>query len=281
MNFFFFAAVAQSLLAFHDPAQTNEKYFLGDTLINHQLDGRVNEWPAQKFETDPTTQFKYAIDNDKQNLYLVLSITGIREQLRLMHQGMNLYLDPKGKKKEGKGIEFPVQRDQSAADILTAYRSQASENANQESPEQKKATMKAMRAEMALGLSSMKVFGFSEDKSEEQGLVMPGSANISFAWDSTDAMNIEYRIPLSFFGGVSSLDQKDISIGWKVNATQFSSSHAGSGESSEGGGRHGGGGYGGEGRYRGGGYGTHGGSNAQGVDNMKDQSVWAKYTLQE
>ena len=281
MNFFFFAVIAHSLLAFHDPAQMNEKYFLDDTLIKHQLDGRVNEWPAQKFETDATTQFKYAIDNDKQNLYLVLSITGFREQMRLMHQGMNLYLDPKGKKKEGKGIEFPVQRNQSAADILTAYRSQANENANQESPEQKKAAIKAMRAEMALGLSSMKVFGFSEDKSEEQGLVMPGSANIAFAWDSTDAMNIEYRIPLSFFGGISSVDQKDISIGWKVNAMQFSSSHAGSGESSEGGGRHGGGGYSGEGRHGGGGYGTHGGSNAQGVDNMKDQSVWAKYTFQE
>jgi hypothetical protein len=101
-----------------------------------------------------------------------------------------------------------------------------------------------MRAEMALGLSSMKVFGFSEDKSEEQGLVMRGSVNIAFAWDSIDVMNIEYRIPLSFLEASSSLDQKDIRIGWKVNGFQFSSIH--SGESSAGGGRHGGGGgYGG------------------------------------
>ena len=46
---------------------------LNDTTINHLLDGKVNEWPAQKFETDPVTQLKYAIDNDKQNLYLVLT----------------------------------------------------------------------------------------------------------------------------------------------------------------------------------------------------------------
>ena len=83
-----------------------------------------------------------------------------------------------------------------------AYRNQGNENAEQESPEQRKAAMRTMRAEMALGLSSMKVFGFSEDKSEEQGLVMPGSANIAFAWDSTDVMSIEYRIPLSFFGSI-------------------------------------------------------------------------------
>jgi hypothetical protein len=195
---------------------------------------------------------------------------------------MDLYIDPKGKKKEGKGIEFPVKRDQSTADLIMNYRSQGNENAEQESPEQRKAVMKAMRAEMALSLSSMKVFGFSEDRSEEQGLVMPASVNIAFAWDSTDVTNIEYKIPLSFFGTTSSLDQKDISIGWKVNGFQFSSNH--SGESSTGEGRHGGGGGYGTGDrrgYGGGGYRSHGDSNTQqGAESLaKDQSFWAKYTF--
>jgi hypothetical protein len=281
MKPFFIAVVARLLLSFHDPAQTDKKYLLNDTTLNHLLDGKVNEWPTQKFETDPATQFKYAVDNDKQNLYLVVCIANFREQMKIMRQGMDLYIDPKGKKKEGKGIEFPVKRDQSTADLIMNYRGQGNENAEQENPEQRKAAMKAMRAEMALSLSSMKVFGFSEDRSEEQGLVMPGSANIAFAWDSTNVMNIEYRIPLSFLEASSSLDQKDISIGWKVNGFQLSSNH--SGESSTGGGRHGGGGgYGGGGRKGGGGgYSSHGDSNAQqGAENMaKDQSFWAKYTF--
>jgi len=281
MKSFFIAIVARSLFSFHDPAQSGQTYLLNDTTINHLLDGRVNEWPAQKFETDPATQFKYAVDNDKQNVYLVVCIANFREQMKIMHQGMDLYIDPKGKKKEGKGIEFPVKRDQSTADLVMNYRSQGNENTEQASPEQRKASMRAMRAEMALGLSSMKVFGFSEDKSEEQGLLMRGSANIAFAWDSTDVMNIEYRIPLSFLEASSSLDQKDISIGWKVNGFQFSSNH--SGESSTGGGGHGSGGYGGGGGrgHGGGGYGSHGDSNSQqGAENMaKDQSFWAKYTF--
>ena len=191
------AVLLHSLYLPH-PVQASEKYLSNDTTINHLLDGKVSEWPAQKFETDPASEFKYAIDNDKQNLYLVLTITSFREQMKIMHQGMNLYIDPKGKKKEGKGIEFPVTRDQSAADMLAAYRNQGNESTVQESPEQRKTAMRAMRAEMALGLNSIKVFGFSEDKSEEQGLVMPGSANVAFAWDSTDAMNIEYEF-LSHF----------------------------------------------------------------------------------
>ena len=279
MNSLFIAILVCSLSSIHDPVQAGEKYLPNDTTINHVLDGKLNEWPAQKFESDPASEFKYAIDNDKQNLYLVLTIPTLREQMKIMQQGMHLYLDPKGKKKEGKGIEFPVKRDQSAADMLTSYRNQENENTAQETPEQRKTAMRAMRAEMALTLSSMKVFGFSEDKSEEQGLVMPGSANIAFAWDSTDAMNIEYRIPLSFFAGASP-DEKDISVGWKVNGFQFSSGH--SGESSGGGGRHGGGGYGG-GRHGGGDYGGHGDATSQqGAENMmKDQNVWTKYTFKE
>ena len=169
--------------------------------------------------------------------------------------------------------------------MLLNLRSQGNENTDQESPEQRKAAMRTMRAEMALGISSMKVFGFSEDQSEEQGLIMPGSANIAFAWDSTDVMNIEYRIPLSFFGETSSLDQKDISIGWKVNSFQYSPNH--SSESSTGEGRHGGGVYGGGGRHGGGGYGgggySHGNSNTQqgGENMMKDQSVWTRYIFKE
>ncbi len=161
------------------------------------------------------------------------------------------------------------------------YRSRSNDNADQESPEQRKASMKAMRAEMALSMSSMKVFGFSEDKSEEQGLVMPGSANIAFAWDSADVMDIEYKVPLSFFGSASSFDQREISIGCKVYAAQYSGHHSGPDESSTAEGRHGGGGYDGGSRKGGGGYGGHWGTNTQqGAESMtKDQSFWTKYTF--
>ena len=107
MTCFFIAVVAHSLFSFHDSAQPNKGYLLNDTTINHLLDGKVNEWPAQKFETDTATQFKYATDNDKQNLYLVLTIADFREQMKIMRQGMDLYFGAKDKKKEAKGSSFP------------------------------------------------------------------------------------------------------------------------------------------------------------------------------
>ncbi len=109
MNPLAIAVVVTCLFSFHDPDRFDEKYSLNDTTIHHVLDGKENEWPAEKFQTDPATQFRYAIDNDKQNLYLVLAIANFREQMKIMRQGMDLYFDLKEKKKEGKGIEFPVK----------------------------------------------------------------------------------------------------------------------------------------------------------------------------
>jgi uncharacterized membrane protein YgcG len=284
MKLLFLVAIASSLFSFNNGAFIGRKILSNDTTIKHSLDGKINEWPPQKFEADAATQLKYAVDNDKQNLYLVLNISNSREQMRIMREGMELYIDMKGKKKESHGIEFPVKRDQAANDIMMNFKNDANGNINEQSSEQKKAMMKAMRAEMALNLTSIKVFGFSEDKSEEQGLIMPGSANVAFGWDSSDAMNIEYRIPLSFLENSSSADQKEISVGWKLNGFQMSS-HNSSSEYS-GGGRHGGGGYGSGGGHRGnggGGYGNHeGNSNNQNFESMlKDQIFWTKYILKE
>ncbi|HEY1871184.1 MAG TPA: hypothetical protein VGG71_09005 [Chitinophagaceae bacterium] len=238
-----------------------------DTSFKHVLDGKATEWPSQKFEMDAGTGIKYAVDNDQHDLYLALLIPDQRMQIKMMRQGMDLYIDLKGKKKEGKGIEFPVKRDPSENEQL--INSGNSENPAQETPEQRKAKMKAMRATMALNLASMKVFGFSSNEPDEQGLLMQGSANVAFAWDSTDAMCIEYRIPDSLIS-ISSISEKEISLGWKINGFQ-KPTHPASSESSEG--SHGRGG-------RGGGYGGQGNRSAQDFENfMKDQSFWTKYTF--
>src|SRR5258706_10458035 len=78
-------------------------------IINHVLDASIDEWPAEKFEQDKETNIKYAIDNDAQHLYIAMVIPAFSTQLKMMRQGMDLYIDLKGKKKQGRGIEFPVK----------------------------------------------------------------------------------------------------------------------------------------------------------------------------
>jgi len=150
------------LLSFRNRTFFNnyQAYSSTDTAIHHVLDGKTNEWPVQKFETDVRSEIKYAVDNDTQNLYLALIIPNSRTQMTIMRQGMELYLDTKGKKKESKGIEFPVKEGRSQADNFNNFRGQQTDQGNkEESREERKATMKAMRAAMAINLVAMKVFG--------------------------------------------------------------------------------------------------------------------------
>jgi hypothetical protein len=276
----FLLLLTTALLSFSFPNsiisyKNYKSYPPGDTSITHILDGKINEWPAQKFETDIPTEIKYALDNDARNLYIAMTIPDFQIQMKMMRQGMQLYIDLKGKKKQGKGIEFPVKRDRSDDNSGNSFRGQRNEQfgGDEINDQQRKANLRSMRAVMAVNLISMKVFGFSDNEPGEQGLEMPGSANIAFTWDSTDIMHIEYKIPLSFFGNSSSLAQKNISIGWKLNGRDMLSPASTTAHH--------------EGRQRGGGgRGNFGGgsfnnrtTHQDSESIMKDQSFWTKYTI--
>ena len=281
-TFFPLLVIGLLLHSFRIPASYNSfhVHFHADTTIHHVLDGKTNEWPLQKFETDVRTEMRYAVDNDPQYLYLALVIPNSRTQIRIMRQGMELFLDAKGKKKESKGIEFPVKEDASREDNFNNFRGRQSESGNtQENSEERKANMRAMRAAMAINLVAMKVFGFSNNGSEEQGLQVEGSANIAFAWDSTDAMNIEYKIPITLLGSGGALQQKELSVGVKLNGIQMrpnnSNVETGAAGSEAG--------FGGRGGRRNGGGGSYGSGNTatrQDFQNMlNDQIFWTKYVM--
>lgn len=263
--------------------QNQTKIIADSGIINHVLDGSTDEWSPEKFETDKETNIKYAVDNDADNLYIAMYVPDFRMQMKMMRQGMNLYIDLKGKKKENRGIEFPVKRD--FTDYSGGFSNQQGNQSGQtDNDRQEGFDKKAMRSSMALSLIFMKMFGFGEDEPKNQGLLTDGSANISFQWDSSDVMHIEYQVPLKLLDeSVASLNQKNISIGWKVNGIEAPSSS--SSTSSSFGGASGGGGRSGGGRSSGS---TFGGGSTTSSQNfsqsgrekmMEAEDFWTKYTI--
>jgi hypothetical protein len=194
----------------------------GDTtIISHVLDGGIGEWPMEKFEEDKTTSIKYSVDNDAQNLYVAMIIPQFPTQMKMMRQGMELYIDIKGKKKEGRGIEFPVKSENTDFSGGSGF-----QNNNQQGDQQKGPRTfdkKEARSRYALNLFALKLFGFNDEtEPAKQGLTLEGSVNIGFSWDSSDVMYVEYTIPFSILDK-SSLNQKIISIGWKLNGMDATS----------------------------------------------------------
>ena len=119
-----------------------------------------------------------------------------------------------------------------------------------------------------------------EDQEDKQQLiVVENGVNIAFDWDESNALIIEYLVPVKFISSPANLSGKPLGIGWKINGIEIPSSGMASSNSSAasipGG--------------RGGGGGSRTGSGAPppragNVDfnssdsRMKEQSYWTKYT---
>ncbi|OQY93600.1 MAG: hypothetical protein B6D37_10930 [Sphingobacteriales bacterium UTBCD1] len=270
-----------SLNSFSNNASSHIKIPEDSVIIRHILDGSVSEWPQNKFETDKETGISYAIDNDADDLFLAVTIPDFRTQMKMMRLGMNLYIDLKGKKKEHRGIEFPVKRDADGSATgnseINSDEDNSSAGTDMEKHSASKQNMKTIRSEMALNLIYMRLFGFSDEEPVRQGLRKANSAQVAFTWDSSDVMHIEYLIPLKMLDDdLAALNQKKISVGWKINGMEMTPG-AGSefGNSSYGssGGRRGGGG----GFRREGGNGNISQGNRQKMS--APESFWTKYTF--
>ena len=275
MNLFNFLPVALLSLFFVTPRQHSIKPYLpvriDSGIIQHTLNGSTDEWPAEKFTTDKETDIIYAIDNDAQYLYLALKITNQGEQIKMMSMGMKLFIDLKGKHKEDLGVEFPVKRSDGfsnpGAGLPPPSQGQGDE-------QRVKPDMKIMRMRFVANIISMNLFGFSDEDQLNQNLETEGSVMIAYDWDTMNVMHIEYLLPLKMLDDKTSLDQKTVSIGWKVKGLELPSGSGGvSGRPA------GAGSSGSRPSGRSGGGRPGGGSQADFDKMSKEQQFWAKYTF--
>jgi hypothetical protein len=168
--------------------------------VAHVTDGKIDEWKIEKFETDPTTKMQYAVDHDGENLYVAVKISDQFVQGRIMAFGMSMFIDKKGKKKEGSGIEFPLKSSMGGFN-----RGGGGGASPREARDAKASTM-----------IFLKPFGM-ENLEEKLYLVsQPGLVNLDFSWDDADNMYIEYVVPFIYIGSTASLKDKPLSIGWKM-----------------------------------------------------------------
>ncbi len=179
--------------------------------INHVVDGNTNEWKTDKFELDKETGIAFSVDHDANNLYLAVSVQNQRTQIKLMSQGMNLYIDKKGKKKEGTGIEFPIKRENGGFSGLGGGRTRG-DNQNGGPPDPKE-----IKERLASTMIFLKTFGMEDQEDKQQLIVMENGVNVAFDWDTNNTLHIEYQIPIRFIGTKTALNGKPLGIGWKIN----------------------------------------------------------------
>jgi len=274
---FFIAAVSLVLLSFKNPLRTHSLINAtgNDTVkIMHVPDGDISEWPADKFTQDKDTEIWYAVDNDATSLHVAMKIQNTKTQMKLMRQGMNLYIDVKGRKREATGVAFPMKMTQTGAGSFNPRQMAAESDA--------KPDMKAARQSMATNLIFLKSFGMEGQDDMIQPLSKEKGVTLGFGWDEADVMYIEYSVPVALLGGNSALAGKKISLGCKINGMEMAGSGgpvtAVASPLASGGGRGGGGRGGGAATQSSGAFGP-GAATQGGMAALQEQSFWAKYDV--
>ncbi|RBL87967.1 hypothetical protein [Chitinophaga flava] len=73
-----------------------------------KIDGQATEWPKPLQFYNNDTKLFYTIANNKDTLFVVVSVPDKLSQQRIMRSGMSISINPTGKKKGGATLTFPL-----------------------------------------------------------------------------------------------------------------------------------------------------------------------------
>lgn len=266
------------------------------------IDGIPSEWPEPFRYYDGDTKLQFAVANDTANLYLCLKVTDEPTQMRIFRGGLNIWIDPKGKKKETTGVTFPMSASMSSSDMP---RSMQQSEAGAPIPGQtyQKHDFNTVKAKIIAHQQTVKLTGFFGVPDQIAPLQNHYGINVAFGWDSLNILTIEYRIPIAlvqFHHLMPGDTLHKFGLGFIEPPVEGGEGHHGGGEEG-GGGNGGGGGYGGRGGGMGGmggggmggggmgrgggmgggmGGGGHGGGMGGGSNpNSQEEKLWAKMYL--
>jgi len=249
---------------------------------NIAIDGDLTEWGDSLRYYNQEKQLNYALANDQDNLYMAIRINDRSEQIRVLHAGLTLSIDTRGKKKETFTMTFPVG-DQSVQSMAeTAQDLQGGNNdVKQEDHED------LMKAKLTK-LREIKVTGFKDIESETMTTSNTYGFKVAIDYDKDGNLVYEAAIPLKFFHA-DDLSKNEWAFNFKINGITRPGQNKDNGDhegmTRGGGGGLGGGGGGRGGRMGGGGRGGRmggGGANNAPVDRSelsKSVDFWEKYYL--
>ncbi len=72
------------------------------------IDGSNKDWPSPYPEYDEKAAIGYAVSNDKENLYITVETGDPATQLKILREGLTVWIDRKGEKGEETAINYPI-----------------------------------------------------------------------------------------------------------------------------------------------------------------------------
>src|SRR2546428_565009 len=74
------------------------------------IDGDSKDWPAPYPEYDSKASLGYAISNDKENLYITVQTGDQATQMKILRNGLTVWIDKTGEHETKMAINYPLPR---------------------------------------------------------------------------------------------------------------------------------------------------------------------------
>lgn len=171
------------------------------------IDGNSREWESSMFFFDKDAAISYAIANDSSALYYCIKIPDEKQQMKVLRTGMEIWIDPAGKKNKKTGIHFPLGNSQAPG----------GRNNDGKGKQEKLYYM--------VQLKQMELTGFKEGVNGFQGTMANNSGvKAMIKWDSLDVLVYEARVPFSALNDDLGKSEQ-VSLGFIVKGMHQGESH--------------------------------------------------------
>lgn len=171
---------------------------------NMKVDGQATEWPKPLQFYNNVTKLFYTIANDKENIYVIVSVPDPQSQMKIMRSGITISLNPTGKKKGGAAVTFPITENVStgAPDVPEASRALIAGE---------------LKKQILANLKDIKVDGFDSIPNGNISVRNTFGIQTAASYEASGNLVCELAIPLKMLG-ITTLTEQPIAYHFKVNA---------------------------------------------------------------
>lgn len=170
---------------------------------NIKIDGQATEWPKPLQFYNNDTKLFYTIANDKDTLYVIVSVPDRQSQMKIMKSGLTVSVNPSGKKKGGASLTFPLTAEATPPPDVP-----------QESQQK---VAEEWKKQILANVKEIKVDGFTGVTDGNIPVNNQYGIRTASSFDGTGNLVCEMAIPLSV-AGIPAGYEKPIAYRFKVNA---------------------------------------------------------------
>lgn len=166
------------------------------------IDGSLEEWQLPLEQPSSQIPIKYRCSNDGQYLYLAIQAGDEYLKALMLHQGLKIWIDTTGKRKEKFGLGYPIPLKNTETEAL-----------GQEAKGNEKKFMELY----AEAMQEFDLYGLADDESLRFSNLTSKDIKVYMGFDQLNTLSMELRIPLKMiYGCIPSLNET-FSLGIVIN----------------------------------------------------------------